>query len=113
VRNGPAHVDGSLGTVRIDPLVSRAWKRKWTGCGSRVSPMCIGKAMTGAPVRSTVAQGEGPPCVAPTAVPEQRPRSKLGFDRFQRRADAAIWAKAGAISASRRPRALAEPTHER
>lgn len=90
VRNGSPHVDGSFGTVRIDALALRAWKRKCTGCGSRVSPMCIGKAMTGGPVRSTVAQGEGSSCLALTAVPEQRRRGTLGYVRFKRRADAAI-----------------------
>ena len=56
--------------------------------------------------------GRGASCLAPTALPEQRWRSTLGFVGFPRSADAAIRAKAGAISGSRRPRPAAEPTHE-
>ena len=55
--------------------------------GSRMSPRCFGKVMTGGPVRSTGAPDMVPSRPAPAAVPEQRRRSTLEFHRIQRRAD--------------------------
>src|SRR5438552_3280592 len=50
------------------------WIRQWTGCGSRMSPRCFGKVMTGGPIRST-----GAPDMVPSAPRQQRcPRSDGG-----------------------------------
>jgi len=82
-------VDASPGSVRIDAVVRRTGTRRYTGCGSRVSPRWFGKAVTGGPVGSKVVLRPTACCLAPASAPAQRRWGTLGFDRPRRRAHCA------------------------